>query len=153
VASLRPVAAAQGLQLEAPTTDAIVWADADKVTQVLMNLLGNALKFTPADGQVTVTVAHDGGAWVQIAVADTGPGIAADDAAHIFDPFYQTADMDLAKRHGTGLGLAIAKTLVEMHGGRLWVESTVGHGSTFRFTLPVGPPVKPAAAPPAEERV
>jgi len=142
VASLRPVAAAQGLQLEAPTTDAIVWADADKVTQVLMNLLGNALKFTPADGQVTVTVTHDGVAWVQIAVADTGPGIAANDAAHLFDPFYQAAHMDLAKRDGTGLGLTIAKTLVEMHGGRLWVESTVGHGSTFRFTLPVAPPAE-----------
>jgi signal transduction histidine kinase len=153
VASLRPVAAVQDLRLEAPTTDAIVWADSDKVTQVLMNLLGNALKFTPADGQVTVTVTHDGVAWVQIAVADTGPGISADDAAHIFDPFYQTVHMDLVRRHGTGLGLAIAKTLVEMHGGRLWVESTVGHGSTFCFTLPVDPPVKPAAATPAEERV
>jgi signal transduction histidine kinase len=153
VASLQPVAAARGLQLEAPTTDAVVWADADKVTQVLMNLLGNALKFTPADGQVTVTVARDGVAWVQIAVADTGPGIAADDAAHLFDQFYQAAHMDLAKLHGTGLGLTIAKTLVEMHGGSLWVESTVGHGSTFRFTLPVDPPVTPAAATPAEERV
>ena len=151
VASLRPVAAARDLQLEAPTTDAIVWADADKVTQVLMNLLGNALKFTPADGQVTVTVARDGVAWVQIAVADTGPGIAADDAAHIFDQFYQAAHMDLAKRHGTGLGLTIAKTLVEMHGGRLWVESTVGHGCTFRFTLPVDPPITSAAASPPEE--
>jgi signal transduction histidine kinase len=151
VASLRPVAAARGLQLEAPTTDASVWADADKVTQVLMNLLGNALKFTPADGQVTVTVARDGGAWVQIAVADTGPGIAAEDAAHLFDQFYQAAHTDPATRHGTGLGLTIAKTLVELHGGRLWVESTVGHGSTFRFTLPVGPPVTPVAAPPAEE--
>jgi len=153
VASLRPVADARGLQLEAPTTDASVWADADKVTQVLMNLLGNALKFTPADGRVTVTVAHDGSAWVQIAVADTGPGIAAEDAAHIFDQFYQAAYMDLATRHGTGLGLTIAKTLVEMHGGRLWVESTVGHGSTFRFTLPVAPPVTPAAVPPPEERI
>lgn len=85
MASLRPVADARGLQLEALTTDASVWADADKVTQVLMNLLGNALKFTPADGRVTVTVTHDGSAWVQIAVADTGPGIAADEAAHIFD--------------------------------------------------------------------
>jgi signal transduction histidine kinase len=151
VASLRPVADARGLQLEALTTDASVWADADKVTQVLMNLLGNALKFTPADGQVTVTVAHDGSAWVQIAVADTGPGIAADEAAHIFDQFYQAAHVDLAKRYGTGLGLTIAKMLVELHGGRLWVESIVGHGSTFRFTLPVDRPVTPAAAPPAEE--
>jgi signal transduction histidine kinase len=116
-----------------------------------MNLLGNALKFTPTDGRVTVTVAHDGGAWVQIAVADTGPGIAAEEAAHIFDQFYQAAHRDLATRHGTGLGLTIAKTLVEMHGGRLWVESTVGHGSTFRFTLPVDPPVMPAAVPLPEE--
>jgi signal transduction histidine kinase len=151
VASLRPVADAKGLQLEALTTDASVWADADKVTQVLMNLLGNALKFTPTDGRVTVTAAYDESAWVQIAVADTGPGIAADEAAHIFDQFYQAARMDLAKRHGTGLGLTIAKTLVEMHGGRLWVESAVGHGSTFRFTLPVDPPVTHTAAPPPEE--
>jgi signal transduction histidine kinase len=145
------VADAKGLQLAALTTDASVWADADKITQVLMNLLGNALKFTPADGRVTVTMAHDGSAWVQIAVADTGPGIAADEAAQIFDQFYQAAHMDLATRHGTGLGLTIAKTLVELHGGRLWVESSVGHGSTFRFTLPVESPMTPAAAQPPEE--
>jgi signal transduction histidine kinase len=111
-----------------------------------MNLLGNALKFTPAHGHITVTIARDGAAWVQIAVADTGPGIAAEEAAKIFDQFYQVAHVGTQRPHGTGLGLAISKMLVEMQRGRLWVESVVGRGSTFYFTLPVLPPVTPAGA-------
>ena len=92
-ASLRPVAEDKHIQLDiaAAAPDATAWADRDQVTQVLMNLLGNALKFTPAHGHITVTIARDGAAWVQIAVADTGPGIAAEEAAKIFDQFYQVA--------------------------------------------------------------
>ena len=152
-ASLRPVAEDKHIQLDvaAAAPDATVWADRDKVTQVLMNLLGNAIKFTPAHGHITVTIARDGAAWVQVAVADTGPGIAAAEATKIFDQFYQVAQVDTQRPHGTGLGLAIAKMLVEMQRGRLWVESVVGQGSTFSFTLPVLPPVTPAGATDTEE--
>jgi signal transduction histidine kinase len=148
VASLRPVAEDKHIQLDvaAAAPDATAWADRDQVTQVLMNLLGNALKFTPAHGHITVTIARDGAAWVQIAVADTGPGIAAEEAAKIFDQFYQVAHVGTQRPHGTGLGLAISKMLVEMQRGRLWVESVVGRGSTFYFTLPVLPSVTPAGA-------
>jgi signal transduction histidine kinase len=153
VASLRPVAEDKHLQLDvaAATPDATAWADRDKVTQVLMNLLGNALKFTPAHGHITVTIARDGTAWVQVAVADTGPGIAAEEMAKIFDQFYQVSHVGTQRPHGTGLGLAISKMLVEMQRGRLWVESVVGHGSTFYFTLPVLPPVTPVGATDVEE--
>jgi signal transduction histidine kinase len=119
---------------------------------VLMNLMGNALKFTPAHGRITVAIVRDGAAWVQITVADTGPGIAAEEAAKIFDPFYQVAHVGAQRPHGTGLGLAISKILVEMQRGRLWVESVVGHGSMFYFTLPALPPVTHARATNAEGR-
>jgi signal transduction histidine kinase len=154
VASLRPVAEDKHIQLDvaAADPDATVWADRDKVTQVLINLLGNALKFTPAHGHITVTITREGAAWVQVAVADTGPGIAAAEAAKIFDQFYQVAQVDTQRPHGTGLGLAIAKMLVEMQRGRLWVESVVGRGSTFYFTLPVLPPITSAGATDAEGR-
>jgi signal transduction histidine kinase len=152
VASLRPVAEDKHIQLDvaAADPDATVWADRDKVTQVLINLLGNALKFTPAHGHITVTITRDGAAWVQVAVADTGPGIAAEEAAKIFDQFYQVAQVGTQRPPGTGLGLAISKTLVEMQRGRLWVESVVGRGSTFYFTLPVLPSFTPAGATDAE---
>src|SRR5262249_14316574 len=83
---------------------------------------------------------HDSKGWVQIAVADTGPGIPPAEAEKIFEPYYQSAHSGTAKTLGTGLGLAIAKKLVELHGGRLWVHSTVGRGSTFSFTLPTQAP-------------
>jgi signal transduction histidine kinase len=152
VASLRPMAEDKHIQLAvaAADPDATAWADRDKVTQVLMNLLGNALKFTPAHGHITVTIARDGTGSVRIAVTDTGPGIATEEAAKIFDQFYQVAHAGTQRPHGTGLGLAIAKALVEMQHGRLWVESVVGRGSTFAFTLPVLPPVTPAEATHAE---
>jgi signal transduction histidine kinase len=143
VESLRPVAVEKGIRLDVASTDAdaTAWADRDKVTQVLMNLIGNALKFTPAQGQVAVAIQRDGAEWVQISVADTGPGIPPGEAAKIFDQFYQVGKVDAQKRQGTGLGLAICKTLVEMQRGKLWVESEVGRGSTFFFALPVSPPL------------
>src|SRR5262249_30572313 len=136
VDSLPPVAGAKHitLDLRAAAPPARAWADRDKITQVLMNLLGNALKFTPAEGQVTVALHREGVAWVQVAVTDTGPGITAEEATKIFDQFYQIAKVDTQKAPGTGLGLAIAKHLVEMHGGRLWVESAVGCGTGSRRT-------------------
>ncbi|MGH7773293.1 MAG: sensor histidine kinase, partial [Candidatus Binatia bacterium] len=78
--------------------------------------------------------------WVQISVADTGPGVPPEEANKIFDKFYQIAQVDQQKTKGTGLGLAISKSLVEMHGGKIWVESEEGRGSTFSFTVPADRP-------------
>jgi GAF domain-containing protein len=111
-------------------------ADERKVKQILLNLLSNAVKFTPQGGRVglTATAAEDG---VTIAVRDTGIGIAPEDQATIFEEFRQVGRDD-TRQEGTGLGLTLAKKFVELHGGQIWVESHVGQGSTFTFTLPVG---------------
>ncbi|MGZ4289394.1 MAG: ATP-binding protein [Gaiellaceae bacterium] len=110
----------------------VVTADERRVRQVVFNLLSNAVKFTPADGRVHVSARLDDG-HVEIAVADTGPGIPAEDRETIFEEFEQAG----TQAEGTGLGLPLSRRLVELHGGRLWVESELGKGSTFRFTLPV----------------
>jgi signal transduction histidine kinase len=110
--------------------------DGARVKQVLLNLVGNAVKFTTEGGRVWVRAgSKDGG--VCIEVGDTGPGIAAEDRDRIFLEFQQ-AGSDAGKPQGTGLGLALAKKFVEMHGGRIWLESEVGKGSRFFFTLPFG---------------
>jgi signal transduction histidine kinase len=111
---------------------AIVPADGERLMQVLDNLVGNALKFTPAGGTITLSSAAGDG-WVRLAVADTGPGISEEHRARLFDRFWQARDTD---RRGLGLGLAIARGIVEAHGGVLKVDSTLGSGSTFQFTLP-----------------
>ena len=111
-----------------------VTADERRVRQVVFNLLSNAVKFTPADGRIDVAARVDDG-HVVIAVADTGAGIAAEDLETIFEEFEQTSEG--RKAEGTGLGLPLSRKLVELHGGRLWVDSEVGRGSTFRFTLPI----------------
>ena len=115
--------------------------DERKVKQVLINLLSNAIKFTPEGGRVTVT-AHLANGTVEIAISDTGIGIAADDHDAIFEEFRQVGTDYARKREGTGLGLTLARRFVELHGGRLWVKSELGRGSTFTFTLPVEQPVK-----------
>jgi len=137
--NLRPTAEHKLIRLDAPTGDetVTVWADRDKIAQVLTNLIGNAVKFTSSQGQVNVSVHKNGTAWIEVSVADTGPGIAADEANKIFDEFYQVRESDKQKARGVGLGLAISKKLVEMHGGKIWVESVVGKGSTFSFTVPM----------------
>ncbi len=144
VESLRPVAAEKLLNIETGALDAATtaWADRDKTTQVLINLIGNAVKFTPPKGKVTVGVKQADDEWVQVSVADTGPGIELKEANQIFDKFYQIAEAKNQKTKGTGLGLAISKALVEMHGGRIWVESVPGAGCTFQFTLPRKQPFK-----------
>jgi signal transduction histidine kinase len=124
-----------GVELGLMTPDEItIIADERRVRQVVFNLLSNAVKFTPPDGRVEVSARLDDGR-VEIAVADTGPGIAANDLETIFEEFEQARDGKQAE--GTGLGLPLSRRLVELHGGRLWAESEVGRGSTFRFTLPV----------------
>ncbi len=134
---VRPQAEAKGIALEmdVPRGLPAAFADRARVRQVLVNLAANAVKFTER-GSVTVSAAASDG-WITMSVADTGVGIPQDALAFIFDEFRQ-ADSSTTRRYGgTGLGLAISKRLVGLHGGRIWVESTVGAGSTFRFTLPV----------------
>ena len=109
--------------------------DERRITQVLLNLVGNAIKFTEK-GEVAIRVANSGGEF-QASVCDTGPGIAEADRQKIFEEFQQVDSSPTRTKGGTGLGLAIAKRIVELHGGRIWVESTVGKGSTFFFSVPV----------------
>jgi signal transduction histidine kinase len=109
--------------------------DERRLTQVLLNLAGNAIKFTET-GEVRVEVTASDGVFL-ISVADTGPGIAEADQQKIFEQFQQAETFTAGKKGGTGLGLAIAKHIIELHGGRIWVESSPGQGSTFRFTLPI----------------
>jgi signal transduction histidine kinase len=123
------------LSLElAPDVD-IVRGDERRLQQVVFNLLSNAVKFTPAGGSVAVATARLDGE-VKVSVTDTGPGIAPDDRERIFEEFQQT-DVGVGQREGTGLGLALSKSLVELHGGRIWVESEAGRGSRFVFTMPL----------------
>jgi signal transduction histidine kinase len=115
----------------------IVRGDERKVKQVLLNLLSNALKFTPEGGQIDITARlHDDRA--EVSVADTGIGIAPTDQDTVFEEFRQVGTAD-KKAEGTGLGLALSRKFIELHGGKIWVQSEVGHGSTFTFTLPVRP--------------
>lgn len=115
----------------------LVQADHDKVTQVLTNLIGNAIKFTPHGGAIFVSANKIEG-FIRVDVKDTGIGIPASDIKKIFDKFYQVSGADKrVKAKGTGLGLSIAKGIIEKHGGVIWVESEVGKGSCFSFTLPI----------------
>lgn len=109
--------------------------DRDKVKQVLINVLGNAYKFTSVGGQITLA-AWDGEEGVVVTVEDSGPGIPAGDLPRVFDRFYRVDKTRSRKLGGTGLGLSIARQLVEAHGGRIWLESTLGQGTTVGFTLP-----------------
>jgi two-component system, NtrC family, sensor kinase len=134
---VRERAARHGIALHLaldPRLDQLV-GDERKVKQVLLNLLSNAVKFTPEGGQIRLRANWTDGA-VEIAVSDTGIGIAPEDQTTIFEEFRQVGS-DERKREGTGLGLTLAKKFVELHGGRIWVESELGQGSTFTFTLPL----------------
>ena len=109
--------------------------DGRRLTQVLINLVGNAIKFTDA-GEIAIKAETNNGAF-HVSVRDTGPGISAADQAKLFQEFQQADNAITKKKGGTGLGLAISKRIIEMHGGKIWVELQVGKGSTFSFTLPV----------------
>ena len=111
------------------------YGDGRRLTQVLINLVGNAIKFTDA-GEVVISARASDGSF-HLSVRDTGPGISATDQTKLFQEFQQADNAITRKKGGTGLGLAISKRIVEMHGGKIWVESQVGRGSTFAFTLPV----------------
>jgi PAS domain S-box-containing protein len=136
VETLRSLAASASIDLEmenASDEQPSVWADPHRVQQVFSNLIGNAIKFTPRGGRVVVRCTLEDGA-LQFEVRDTGPGIPAEHLPHIFGQFWQANRRD---HRGIGLGLAIAKGIVEAHGGKIWVESEPGEGSSFFFTLPV----------------
>jgi CheY-like chemotaxis protein len=121
------------LRLAEPVEDAVVLCDRERIQQVFANLLGNALKFTPYGGSITLAVGRrDGDACFSI--ADNGPGIPRHELPHIFERFWQARG---TARLGTGLGLSIAQGIVGLHGGQIWVESEVGLGSTFSFTCPI----------------
>jgi len=124
--------------LELALADSIPRAmvDRERFKQILVSLVSNANKFTPKGGHISVGLRQDDSRLL-IEVRDTGPGIALEEQERIFDAYYQGKDEEKAIE-GTGLGLAIARALVELHGGRIWVESKPGEGSTFSFTLPIG---------------
>lgn len=137
VEAQRSLAASADLELrvDLPRELPEVLGDRDRLLQVLENLIGNAIKFTGPGGRIGVGASATAGE-VLLWVSDTGPGIAAEDLPRVFDRFWQAQK---AGRRGAGLGLPIVKGIVEAHGGRVWVESTLGQGSTFLFTIPVVP--------------
>jgi PAS domain S-box-containing protein len=149
IEAVAPLAATGSLLLEStvPNDLSAVFGDPTRLQQIFANLLGNAIKFTPEGGAIIVSAKLVGDA-VQFSIADTGPGIPQQDLPHLFDRFWQARR---EARVGTGLGLFIVKGIVEAHGGRMWVESEVGTGSRFSFTLPVFLPSEaPRSSPPAD---
>jgi GAF domain-containing protein len=135
--TLEPLAADKKLafKVEVPPSLPLGHGDGRRLTQVLINLVGNAIKFTDKGEVVIKAEANDGS--FHLSVRDTGPGISAADQTKLFREFQQADNAITRKKGGTGLGLAISKRIIEMHGGKIWVESQVGQGSTFAFTLPV----------------
>ncbi|MBK9231396.1 MAG: ATP-binding protein [Anaerolineae bacterium] len=143
VTSVQPAAVAKQIKIAAdlPETLPPVYADRERIGQVLHNLLDNAITHTTAQGEVTVS-ARVSGPEIEIDVRDTGAGIAYQDLPNVFERFYRADRSRARDTGGFGLGLAIVKQLVEAHGGRVWVRSTVGVGSTFLFTLPIASSVE-----------
>jgi len=124
--------ACEALHIQAAPPIAVS-ADPDRICQVLGNLIGNAIKFTPRGGRIVLAARREGRE-VRVSVTDQGPGIPEADLPRVFEPYWQAQG---TARLGAGIGLKIAKGLVEAHGGRIWVESKMGEGTTFSFTLPV----------------
>jgi signal transduction histidine kinase len=135
---IRERASRHGVRLEKVVDEQLAdfFGDERKIKQVLVNLLSNAVKFTPEGGKIQVRAAVDNGA-LKISVRDTGVGIAPQDQDIIFEEFRQVGSDYTQKREGTGLGLTLTRKFVEMHGGKIWVDSEPGKGSTFTFTLPI----------------
>lgn len=127
------------IMLDLPDEPLMVDADWDRIHLALHNLVANAIKFTPPGGQIRIRARQEGNL-VEVTVQDTGVGIPPEALDHIWDPFYQAEEPMTRRYKGIGLGLSIAKRMVEMHGGRIWCQSTPGQGSTFTFRLPIHPP-------------
>ena len=137
VSSMQPLAAQRGIQLtEVVRGSAVVDGDQTRLSQLLLNLVDNGLRYTPSGGAVSVAVERDG-LWAALRVADTGVGIASDDLPHVFERFYRADRSRTRSDGGAGLGLAIGQWIAQAHGGRIDVESRPGHGSTFTVRLPI----------------
>ena len=154
LAMVRERAERTGIFLELATDPAIdtVWADELKLKQVVLNLLTNAVKFTEPGGSVIVRARRNGD-MADVTVRDTGVGIADDDRERIFEAFQRGGRGVRTSPEGTGLGLTLSKRIVELHGGRLWMESEIGKGSLFGFSLPLAPVAEPSPPPPATAAV
>jgi CheY-like chemotaxis protein/anti-sigma regulatory factor (Ser/Thr protein kinase) len=157
ITAMRARAEQTGLLLESRVpvgTDCLplVYADLDRVVQILTNLVGNACQYTPSGGTIVVSARAAGGE-VHIEVRDTGIGIALEDQEHIFERFFRADDPVVQSSSGSGLGLPIVKSLVNMHGGDIWVESEPGVGSTFTFTLPTVEAWDERVSQPARKRI
>jgi PAS domain S-box-containing protein len=137
LASMRPMSAAKAIEMTSRIESGIfVYVDAVRFREILSNLLSNAVKFTAEHGRIWIDLVAEE-CFATVSVADTGVGIAPEEHTSIFKKFYQTGSTTRGVREGTGLGLAITKHLVELHGGRIWVESRVGQGSRFKFNVPL----------------
>jgi signal transduction histidine kinase len=134
--AVEPLAAEKKLNFKAEIAPDMATGHGDerRLTQVLLNLVGNAIKFTD-QGEIVIKASQSNGAF-SVAVCDTGPGISEDDQKKLFQEFQQADSSITKKKGGTGLGLAISKRIIQMHGGKIWLESQVGRGSTFAFTVP-----------------
>ncbi|HSD09926.1 MAG TPA: HAMP domain-containing sensor histidine kinase, partial [Candidatus Binatia bacterium] len=145
--TLKPLAAERGVALSATSApQLVIRADRDKISRVLLNLMQNGIKFTPSGGRVQVA-ASDEGTCVKLAVSDSGNGIPPGELERIFDKFHQVQRPRGRGEPGSGLGLPISRQLIEMHGGRLTVESSQGKGSTFTVVLPTSEEaLRPSAA-------
>ena len=141
VEDLRPQANEKNIRVQAKVEEGslplVAMADEQRVAQVFTNLVGNALKFTEAQGAIDVNLSRHNGE-VICSVRDTGCGIPPDELDRVFDRFYQVEKVVTRKSGGTGLGLAIVKNIVEAHGGRIWIESELGKGTQVSFSLPAG---------------
>jgi signal transduction histidine kinase len=133
-----------GITVDAPAVSPVMWADADRIVQVVVNLLSNAVKFSPPGGVVTIGVAP-GESWVEFRVTDRGRGVPVAYHRAIFERFRQVETSDAREKGGTGLGLAICKSIIEQHGGTIGVESEEGRGSTFWFRVATPPAAETAA--------
>jgi signal transduction histidine kinase len=135
----------QSLEIDLPGDLPPVWGDANRLIQILTNLVSNANKYTPKNGHIKITVERTANRWdehgapevVHISVQDNGYGISPADQAMIFQKFFRSEDQNVRDTPGTGLGLNITRHLVEMQGGRIWYESETGYGSLFHFTIPI----------------
>ncbi|GAB6138471.1 sensor histidine kinase [Halanaerobaculum tunisiense] len=138
VKNLKPTLEEKELEidLELPTADILVWADQDRIEQVLINLISNAIDFTPAQGQITIQLQKKE-QQVEVLIQDTGPGIPEDDLDDIWNRFHKVDKARVSTKGGTGLGLSIVEEIITRHDGQVWVTSQVGVGSTFGFSLPL----------------